>query len=188
MPSSSEAANLEDTLTRLGYGVTAILNQADEVVEHARSSRPDALLIDMSLRSSDGRTAAAVIGGRFGMPVIGVANDSAQAPLDDAVKAQVYGFLRLPVSPEQIQATIVTSWARYVDQVEQHVEIVTLKQRLEDRKIIEQAKWVIVERRNMPEPEAMRLLQRQARNDRRKLVDVARSLVETANLFGAEQD
>ncbi|MCA9296240.1 MAG: ANTAR domain-containing protein, partial [Phycisphaerales bacterium] len=52
-------------------------------------------------------------------------------------------------------------------------------------KIIEQAKWIIVERKSMSEPEAMRALQKQARNNRRPLVEVAQSVIENAELFKA---
>ena len=62
-------------------------------------------------------------------------------------------------------------------------KISSLEERLENRKIIEQAKWLLVEKKSIDEPEAMRVLQRQARNNRRTLVDVAQSLLENQNLF-----
>ena len=54
---------------------------------------------------------------------------------------------------------------------------------MENRKIIEQAKWLLVSKKGIDEPEAMRVLQRQARNNRRTLVQVAQSLLENQNLF-----
>jgi AmiR/NasT family two-component response regulator len=44
-----------------------------------------------------------------------------------------------------------------------------------------------VKRKGVDEPEAMKLLQRQARNNRRTLVDVARSVLENESLFNHEE-
>ena len=63
-------------------------------------------------------------------------------------------------------------------------QIEGLKERLEDRKIIEQAKWILVKRKSVEEPEAMKMLQKQARNNRRSLIDVARAVVESDSLLG----
>ena len=59
-----------------------------------------------------------------------------------------------------------------------------LKERLEQRKIIEQAKWILVKRKKIEEPEAMKLLQKQARNNRKTLVEVAAAIVESDDLLG----
>ena len=58
-----------------------------------------------------------------------------------------------------------------------------LKERLENRKIIEQAKWVIVSRKGVEEPEAMRMLQRRARDNRRSLVEVATAILDSEDIF-----
>ena len=89
-----------------------------------------------------------------------------------------------PVTQDQLRVAISVAWARFLDFAGQAAEITTLKERLEHRKIIEQAKWIIVKRKGVEEPQAMRLLQQQARNNRRTLVDVARSVLENQNLFG----
>ena len=64
-------------------------------------------------------------------------------------------------------------------------QIDSLKQRLEDRKTIEQAKWLIVKHKKVSEPEAMKLLQRQARDTRQALVAVAESILQNMNLLTA---
>ena len=74
-------------------------------------------------------------------------------------------------------------WGRFLDYANQNGEIISLKERLEHRKIIEQAKWVLVKRKNIDEPDAMRMLQRHARNNRRTLVDVAKAVLENDQLF-----
>ena len=78
---------------------------------------------------------------------------------------------------------VSVAWGRYLRQCEQKGEISELKQRLENRKVIERAKWIIVERKNITEPEAMRMLQRQARNNRKPLIEVAQGVIDNEELF-----
>ena len=63
-------------------------------------------------------------------------------------------------------------------------EVDTLISRLEHRKVIEQAKWIIVKRKSVEEPEAMRLLHKQARNGRKPLIEIAKAVVDSENLLG----
>ncbi len=54
---------------------------------------------------------------------------------------------------------------------------------LEDRKIIDQAKGILIKSRNMSEADAYALLRRTAMNQNRKIIDIAQSLVTTAGLL-----
>ncbi len=85
-----------------------------------------------------------------------------------------------------MRASIAVAWARFRDHTVQHGKIHELRQRLEERKFIEQAKWIIVKRKGIAEPDAMRMLQTQARNNRRPLAEVARSILENESLFGVD--
>ena len=60
----------------------------------------------------------------------------------------------------------------------------SLRKRLEERRVIEKAKWILVSRRAIPEPDAMTLLQKKARDTRRPLVEVAQGIVDAEELMG----
>ena len=98
--------------------------------------------------------------------------------------AGVFGYMLKPVSRDQLRVGIEVAWKRYLDWFDQHGEISELKERLEHRKIIEQAKWILVKRKGIEEPEAMKLLQKQARNNRKTLIEVATAVVESDSLLG----
>ena len=103
--------------------------------------------------------------------------------LEQATDAHVFSYLVKPIDKTQLESAITIAWNRYDEFSRLRQETTDLRQALEDRKVIEQAKWVIVQRKSMDEPDAMRLLQRQARNNRRTLVEVARSVLENDKLF-----
>lgn len=179
------ASGLAVNLRELGYEVIGPAADGDEAIELCRTHHPDMALLDIRMPKKDGLQAAEVVFRRMGIPVMIFSAYSDPEYVTSGNRVGVFGYLLKPVTQDQMRVGISVAWGRYLDYVNQNSEISTLKERLEHRKIIEQAKWVIVKRKGVEEPEAMRLLQRQARNNRRTLVDVARSVIENENLFGA---
>lgn len=143
-------------------------------------------LLDIRMPRRDGLSAAEIIYKRMRIPVIIFSAYSDPEYVESGSRIGVYGYILKPVTQDQLRVGISVAWARYVDSLERGDEIRNLKERLENRKIVEQAKWIIVKRKNISEPEAMKTLQRQARNNRRTLADVARSVIENEDLFGGE--
>ena len=121
-----------------------------------------------------------------GVPVVIVSASSKPHDVAGAAQAGALAYLVKPVTREQLQASIAVAWARFRDHAVQETEIRSLKQRLDHRKQIEQAKWIIVKRKGVSEPDAMKLLQKQARNNRRPLIEVARSILENESIFAEE--
>jgi len=179
------ASGVAVNLRELGYEVIGPAADGDEAIELCRAHHPDMALLDIRMPKKDGLAAADVIFRRMGIPVMIFSAYSDPEYVTSGNRVGVFGYLLKPVTQDQMRVGISVAWGRFLDFMNQNSEISTLKERLEHRKIIEQAKWIIVKRKGVEEPEAMKLLQRQARNNRRTLVDVARSVLENENLFGA---
>ena len=177
------ASGLASNLKELGYLVIGPAADGDEAIKLSESMQPDIALLDIRMPKKDGLDAAEVLFQKMAIPVIIFSAYSDQEYVDAGTRVGVFGYMLKPVTLDQLRVNISVAWSRYLDSAEKNSEISILKQRLEDRKLIEQAKWLIVERKTISEPEAMKLLQRQARNNRRTLVDVAKSLIENQNLY-----
>lgn len=182
------AAGIKSNLVDLGYVVLGPAADGEEAIELARASRPDMALLDIRMPRKTGLEAGEVIYKQFGIPVVMISAFSDPAYLRASNGFQTFGYLLKPVTQDELRVSLEIAWNRYLDFVGQRDHIERLKQRLEDRKLIEQAKWIIVRKKGVPEPEAMKILQRQARNNRRTLVDVARSVIENESLFGDAHD
>ena len=180
------ATGVAVNLRELGYEVIGPASDGEEAIDLCRGHQPDMALLDIRMPKKDGLTAADVIFRSMGIPVMIFSAYSDPEYVTSGNRVGVFGYLLKPVTPDQMRVGISVAWGRFLDYMNQNSEIVTLKERLEHRKIIEQAKWIIVKRKGIDEPEAMRLLQKQARNNRRTLVDVARSIVDNESLFGGE--
>ena len=177
------AAGLAANLEELGYSVVGPAANGDEAIELCRTEKPDMALLDIRMPKKDGLAAAEIIYKRMRIPVVIFSAYSDPEYVDAGNQIGVFGYILKPVTQDQLRVGISVAWSRFLDAISQSTEIRGLKERLEHRKIIEQAKWIIVKRKGISEPDAMKLLQRQARNNRRTLVDVARSVLENAELF-----
>lgn len=180
------ATGVAVNLRELGYEVIGPAADGEEAIDLSKIHQPDMALLDIRMPKMDGLVAAETIFRRMGIPVMIFSAYSDPEYVTSGNRVGVFGYLLKPVTPDQMRVGISVAWGRFLDHMNQNSEIVTLKERLEHRKIIEQAKWIIVKRKGIDEPEAMSLLQKQARNNRRTLVDVARSVLENENLFGGD--
>ena len=132
----------------------------------------------------NGLEAAETIFGELGIPVVILSAYADPEYVQAGNRIGIFGYLLKPVTKNQLRVGLEVAWARYRHWNQQHDETEQLKLRLEQRKIIEQAKWIIVKRKEIEEPEAMRLLQRQARNNRKSLIEVAQAVVDSESLLG----
>ena len=131
----------------------------------------------------NGLEAAKTIFKLYSIPVMILSAYSDPEYVSAAAEIGVCGFLLKPASQDHLRGRIEVAWGRFQDYLDKSKEIGSLKQRLDDRKTIEQAKWFIVQRKGITEPEAMKMLQKQARNSRRPLVEVAKSILDNVEIF-----
>ena len=177
------AAGISSSLTGLGYTVIGPARDGHEAIELCRSDPPDLALLDIRMPNCDGLEAAAIVFQQLHVPVVILTAYSDPEYVLTASESGVFGFLLKPASQDQLRVCLDVAWGRFGEYLNQDEQIGSLKKRLEDRKTIEQAKWLVVKHKQVTEPEAMKLLQRKARDTRQPLVEVAQSILQNMNLL-----
>ncbi|HIB00616.1 MAG TPA: response regulator [Phycisphaerales bacterium] len=170
-------------LKTLGFEIIGPCKNGEEAIALVREDRPDMALLDIQMPIMDGMQAAQIIFHEYDIPVVMLTAYSDDTFLRNSIAAGVFGYLLKPASKEQLSAGLSVAWKRYLDHVDQRSKIVDLRQRLDDRKLIEQAKWIIVKRKSISEPEAMQLLQKQSRSSRKSIASVARAVIDSNDLL-----
>lgn len=170
-------------LTALGFEVIGPCKNGVEAIEKVHEERPDIALLDIQMPVMDGMQAAQIIFHDHDIPVVMLTAYSDDQFLRTSIAAGVFGYLLKPASSEQISAGLTVAWQRFIDHVDQRSQIVDLRKRLDDRKLIEQAKWIIVKRKDISEPEAMKMLQKQSRSSRKSIATVARAVIDSDGLL-----
>lgn len=178
------AEGIAAALRVLEMEVLGVCTDGEHVVECCRHNRPDLAIVDIRMPRRDGIEAAKILYEEMRIPVIIVSAFSDPEYAKASAQVGVFGYLLKPVTADDIRCAVSVAWARYNEALNSQQELKALTQRLEDRKIIEMAKWVLVSRLGLTEDAAMKRLQKQARDNRRTIVDVAKGIVENQELFG----
>lgn len=176
------ATGLASSLKSLGFEIVGPASDGQEAIDLANHEDPDIALLDIRMPEVDGLEVAKVLWEEYGIPSIIVSAFSDKQYVREAQANGVFGYMLKPVSTENLRVTISIAWARALGTEEQAKRIEQLETTLTHRRIVEQAKWKLIETHGWTEAEAHTRLQREARNNRRKLIDVANEVLETGKL------
>lgn len=171
-----------DVVSRLGtmgYVAVGPCTTAAEAVRLARASRPDIAILDVGMPDGDGIDAAETIIEELLIPVIILSAYTDAETVERAKNAGVFAYLVKPASEQQLHAAIEVAWGRYQRYVSELVAGDEARQRLDERKVIERAKWLLVNGTGITEERAMRLIEEYARDHRERLVDVAKRVIQS---------
>jgi response regulator NasT len=110
-------------------------------------------------------------------PVIIVTAFHDSAVLKQATDTHVFAYLVKPIERAHLEAALAMAWTRFEQFQRLREETDSLRQALEDRKVIERAKGILMKQGGLEEEEAFRRLQKLARNENKKLAEIARMIV-----------
>jgi AmiR/NasT family two-component response regulator len=164
-------------LPRLGHKVVAVAENGRELVEQCRTLRPDLIITDIKMPDMDGIDAAKQIYRDRAAPIILISAYSDADLIARAEADHILGYLVKPIKQSDLQPTIALAVRRFEQFEALRKEASDLRQALEDRKVIEQAKGVLMKRADLDEDEAFRRMQKLASEKSKKLVELARMIL-----------
>ena len=164
-------------LPRLGHRVVAVAATGAELVEKCRAERPDLVITDIKMPDLDGIDAAAQLYRERPVPVILVSAYHDPSLIERAEVDHILAYLVKPIKQADLAPAIGVAMRRFEQFEELRREAADLRQALEDRKVIERAKGVLMKRANLDEQDAFRRLQKLASEKSRKLVDIAQMVL-----------
>jgi len=170
-------------LAYLGHDVVAVAENGNDLLQKCRSVEPDLIITDIAMPDMDGLEAVAEICRERPVPVILVSAHHDGEFIERAMKEQVLGYLVKPIQKDDLQPAIALAMQRYREFEALHRQAVDLRQALEDRKVIERAKGILMKRTGLPEPDAFRKLQLLSSEKNQKMVEIARMIVTADEAF-----
>lgn len=174
---------LQASLTRLGHEVVTTVSSGRELVDVCREQRPDLIVTDIRMPDMDGLEAARLLYRDTPVPIIVISAYHDPAVIDRAESSHVGAFLVKPIKAAHLAPTISVVMKRFEEFLELRKETEGLKQALSDRKIIERAKGILMKEARLDEEAAFRRLQKLASSKSQKLAEVAKNIVEAAELL-----
>ncbi|WP_046351491.1 ANTAR domain-containing response regulator [Janthinobacterium sp. B9-8] len=178
-PKSSKA--LGQALQDDAYTLLPELNSASCLWQEAKKSQPDLILINTCVPSQTLLEQLQAM--RGAVPVLMLVEGLNQVQIQASLQAGVSHLIDC-FAAEKWAGAVMMAFAQFEQSKALQQRISLLEQQLADRKVIDQAKGLLMDKRRLSEGEAYETLRRQAMKQGMKLGDVARQVLAMADLLG----
>ena len=183
----------DDVITRLdirealefqGYEVVGEAADGIDAVELCADLKPYVVLLDVKMPVMDGLTAAKIIGGAGNdIAIIMLTAYNDKQFVDKAGEFGALGYLVKPVDEKSLTPTIEIAVKRLKEFRELKKTVEGQEKKLEERKIIEKAKGILIQNNSISEDEAYKYLRTISMNKRKTIVEVAKIIIETESIL-----
>ena len=178
------ASIIEDGLREAGHLQVAVLHDVNQVARTIQATSPDVIVIDLENPQRDTLEHFFSLSRAIQRPIAMFVDRSDSAMIEKAVEAGVSAYVVDGLKKERVKPILDMAISRFNAFSRLTQELAQVRSELEDRKIIDQAKGILMKTRGLSEVDAYALLRSAAMNKNRRLVDVAQSLVTAADLLG----
>ncbi len=170
-------------LPRLGHQLVAVAENGRDLVEQCKALRPDLVITDIKMPDLDGIEAAEAISEDEPIPVILVSAYHRPQLFERAKGDHILAYLVKPTKQADLEAAIAIAMQRFGQFQALRKESADKSQALEDRKIVERAKGLLMKKSGLDEEEAFRRMRKMARDRNQKLVEIAHILLTVDDVF-----
>jgi len=177
------AAILEDGLRASGVETVTVIRDRVNLMRKLVMIDPDVVIIDLENPSRDELEQMFQVSRVVARPVAMFVDQSDSAMIEAAVDAGVSAYVVDGLKGERVKAVVDMAISRFNAFSRLQTELDAARSELADRKVIEQAKGILMTSRGLSEPEAYELLRKTAMNQNQKLAVIAKSVVIAAGLL-----
>ncbi|BBL73738.1 ANTAR domain-containing response regulator [Methylomagnum ishizawai] len=174
---AGRSAILRQALSDAGHTVVARIEPGRSLLGEVQSCQPDIVIVDMEAPGRDTLEQMREIGRDQPKPIILFSNKRDGEYIRQAVQAGVSAYVVDGLSRERIMPIVEVAIARFREFEALRQELHETKSQLADRKVIDKAKGVLMQRRGLSEDAAYQLLRKAAMDRNLKVAEVARTLL-----------
>ncbi|MGB1800102.1 MAG: ANTAR domain-containing response regulator [Gammaproteobacteria bacterium] len=177
------AMAMEKLLTNLGHSIVARATAGEDLTVLVNRHLPDIIIVDMDSPDRDMLEQMQSINSDHPRPVVMFSEDDDSNTIQKAVKAGVSAYIVDGLQPLRVMPILETAIARFNEFQAVKNELEKTKNTLEERKLIAQAKGIVMKQSNYDEETAYKSMQKIAMSRNMKLVELARSIIAAAELL-----
>lgn len=174
---------LKQSLLERGYEVIAHVEDAANLNAACCELQPDIVIIDTNSPTRDTLENICVMTMHEPRPIVMFTHDDDKAKIKEATQAGVSAYVVGDIPSERLTPVIDAAVARFEEFKSLRNELIETKTKLEQRKVIEQAKGLLMRQRGLDEDEAYNLLRSMAMKKNMKLADLSNQLIEAAKML-----
>src|ERR1700741_5612823 len=177
------AAILEEGLREAGYASVMRISEMQSLLARIYALDPDIIVIDLENPSRDILEQMFQVSRAGRRPIAMFVDQSDAASIQASVDAGVSAYIVDGLKKERIKPILDLCVSRFNAFARLQDELDRTKSALEERKVIDRAKGILMKVKGFTEEEAYALLRKTAMNENKKIAEVAQSVITAAELF-----
>ncbi len=175
----ARSQRLEAALREAGFDVLMTVDEQDDLSARVEQLEPDAVIVDAELPSRDTLENLGQVGRHYPRPMIMMAQNEAPDMTREAARAGVSTYVVDGVAPSVMRSLVDMAIEHFQAHRQLKCELDRTQRTLAERKAIDRAKCVVMERHGVGEQAAYRRLRKMAMDQRMSLSDLAHELLRT---------
>ena len=178
------AAILKEGLKDAGHTHVEWITDTVNLPARISALGPDVVLVDLESPNRAALEQIFQVSREVKRPIAMFVDQSDTAMITASVDAGVSAYIVDGLKKERIKAILDITITRFNACARLHRELDDAKTQLHDRKIIDRAKGILMRQKGIGEDEAYALLRRNSMNQKKKIAELAASVVSAADLLG----
>ena len=172
-----------DALAELGDHDIQVIAEETGLARRVAERRPDLVLIDLANPSRDVLEELSMASGAMERPVAMFVDKSDASLTRAAIEAGISAYVVDGLRADRIKPILDAAIARFHVFQRMRVELAATKTALEERKVIDRAKGLVMRAKGIGEEQAYALIRKAAMDQGKRIADVAQALVTAADLL-----
>jgi len=177
------ASVIEEGLREAGFTNITVLTETRPTVRAIVDADPDVVFIDLENPNRDVLEHMFVVSRAIARPIAMFVDRSDREMIEAAIDAGVSAYIVDGLKKDRVKPILETAISRFNAFARMREELHKTRRALEERKVIDRAKGILMRRRGIAESEAHALLRRTAMNENRRIAEVAQSVVTAEDLL-----
>lgn len=177
------ASIIEEGLREAGHVHVTVIHEVQGVARIIDTLAPDVIVIDIENPNRDMMEHLFQLTRTVGRPIAMFVDRSDSASIEAAVEAGVSAYVVDGLKKERVKPILDMAVSRFNAFSRLRRELADAKSALAERKVIERAKGILMKTRGMSEEDAFAMLRQTAMNEKKKMSEIAQSVVTAAGLL-----
>lgn len=171
-------------LLEAGYNIVAVFPADMHLPDRVSQLQPDMVIIDAESDARDVLEHVVMATREAPRPIVLFTEDQNKSSMEAAMAAGVSAYIVAGLSSERVKPVLDVALARFNADQKLRNELSDTKLKLAERKTVERAKGLLMERHGISEDEAYARLRRMAMDKNLKLSELAQRMLDIADLLG----
>lgn len=174
---------LKKALLDFNYIITQHISSDHNLFNEIEKSSPDIIVMGIDLPSPKTLSELAEISLLSPLPIIIFAEEDTPNVIQTSIKAGVSAYVINEIQPQRLKNIITVAQERFKEVQALRNELENTKAQLESRKLVERAKGLIMQQKNISEQAAYKILRKMAMDNGHSLAMVAKNVIDVCHLL-----